>query len=137
MKFLVVDDSLNDVALLRSAFPPSECIEITPVESGQTALQLLSKQEDLSFDLVIIDWRLPGVPGDQVAQAFLAAPRIHSQIPVVVLSSALPPLVSDKLHEHGAFVWEKPLDLDGYERLAINLCELARRSKVSSILSTT
>ncbi len=137
MKFLVVDDSLNDVALLRSAFPPLECVEITPVESGQTALHLLSNQEQLPFDLVIIDWRLPGIPGDQVAHAFLSAPQIHQQVPVVVLSSALPPLVGENLHKHGAFVWEKPVDLDGYERLATSLCDLARRAKVSSVLSIT
>ncbi len=137
MKFLVVDDSLNDVALLRSAFPPSERVEIIPIDSGQTALHLLGNEEQLLLDLVIIDWRLPGIPGDQVAQAFLNAPQIHQQVPVVVLSSAVPPLVSEKLHEYGAFVWEKRVDLDGYERLAASLCDLARRARSNSLLSTT
>lgn len=137
MKFLVIDDSLNDVALLRSSFPQVECVEITLIESGQTAMQLVANQEHLAYDLVIIDWRLPGVPGDQVAQAFLNARQSDTQFPVIVLSSALPPPVSDRLHERGALVWEKPVDLDGYERLAADLCELARRSKTSSILSTT
>lgn len=137
MKFLVVDDSLNDISLLRSAFSPLEEVEITPIESGNAALQLLTDRNQLSFDLVIIDWRLPGVPGDQVAYAYLNDPQIHAQIPVVVLSSALPPLVSDKLHAQGAFVWEKPVDLDGYEQLAASLCDLARRSKKLFVLSAT
>ena len=130
MKFLVVDDSVDDLALLRSALDPQ--VHITPLRSGTQALAFLSTAQSCSFDLVVIDWRLPGVAGDQVAAEFLSSPMIQQQVPVVVLSSSLPPSVSDKLLGCGALILEKPLDLDGYDRLASGLCDLAKRSKAKS-----
>ncbi len=129
MKFLIVDDSFNDVALLRSALEPVEHVEITTIASGLGALQSLNSDEAGVFDLIVIDWRLPGITGDKLAQAFLKSPTIPSKTPVVVLSSPLPPPVADHLQECGAFVLEKPVDLDGYEVLANRLCDLARQAK--------
>ena len=129
MKFLIVDDSIDDVALLRSALKPVEHTEITLLENGHAALQMLSSMKSWPFDLVVIDWRLPGMAGDQLAKAFLSSPVLHPLTPVVVLSSAIPPPLSHNLHECGALVLEKPVDLDGYDRLAAGLCDLARQSK--------
>jgi CheY-like chemotaxis protein len=128
MKFLVVDDSCDDIALLRSALDPVEGVEITAIANGLRALQSLNEQEATSFDLIVIDWRLPGMTGDKVAQAFLTSPSVRPQTPVVVLSSPLPPPVADQLKECGALVLEKPVDLDGYEVLATRLCDLARQA---------
>jgi CheY-like chemotaxis protein len=134
MNFLVVDDSAEDIALLRSALKPVAPVEITPIENGHTALQLLSGQRSLSYDLIVIDWRLPGVTGDQLAKAFLTHPAVNPLTPVVILSAALPPPISEGLHRCGAFVLEKPSDLDGYDKLAVGLCDLAKRSRNGSLL---
>ena len=130
IRFLVIDDSVDDVALLRSTLEPLGPIEITSIESAQLAMDLLSSHESYcSFDVIVVDWRLPGVAGDQLAKAILGNPAVEGLIPVVILSSKLPPPVSDGLQESGALVLEKPIDLDGYERLAEELCTLANRSK--------
>ena len=74
MKFLVVDDSVEDVALLRSALTEAGPVEIIPVVNGHLALKLFSEVEQLMFDLIVIDWRLPGIGGDQVAAASPCCP---------------------------------------------------------------
>ena len=132
MNFLIVDDSREDVALLRSALHPGEQVEITPIENGSTALQLLADRQCLPYDLVVIDWRMPGVSGEELAKAFLNSTALRPRIPVVVLSSALPPAVASSLHEDGVLVFEKPSDFDGYERLAAGLCQLAKRPHVGA-----
>jgi CheY-like chemotaxis protein len=129
MKFLVVDDSVEDVAILRAALAEAGPVEITPVANGQLALKLLSEAEQLVFDLIVIDWRLPGIGGDQVAATFLSNPLVRTQVPVVVLSTALPPPINDRLVESGAVVLEKAVDLNGYEHLAAVLINLAKQSK--------
>jgi CheY-like chemotaxis protein len=129
MKFLVVDDSVEDVAILRSALTEVGPVEITPVVNGHLALKLLSEAERLVFDLIVIDWRLPGIAGDQVAVAFLNSPLVRTQVPVVVLSSTLPPPICERLVESGAVVLEKAVDLNGYEHLAALLVDLAKQSK--------
>lgn len=129
MKLLVVDDNADDVDLLRFALNRVGAVDITPIQSGQLALQLLSAQEHWPFDLIVIDWRLPGISGEQVAGAFLNSPAVQAQIPVVVLSSSLPRHVSDRLHESGAAVLQKPLDLEGFEHLANVLFDLAKNPK--------
>jgi len=134
LKFLVVDDSVDDVTLLRSALDPR--VDITPLESGTKALTFLSTMQHCPFDLVVIDWRLPGVGGDHVAKEFLSSPMIQRQVPVVVLSSALPPALNDDLRGRGALILEKPLDLEGYERLAAGLCDLAATSSRSKSTAT-
>ncbi len=134
MKFLVVDDSVEDVALLRSALTTQA--QITPIEDGTQALALLTSVESWPFDLVVIDWRLPGIGGDQIAREFLRNPVIQ-QVPVVVLSSTLPPPVSHQLQQCGALILEKPIDLDGYDRLAEGLCALAKSSKAKTAIALT
>lgn len=129
MKLLIVDDSVDDVALLRSALKSVEPAEITLLENGHAALQMLCSSASWSFDLIVIDWRLPGMAGDHLAKAVLSSAARPPLTPVVVLSSALPPPLSHNLHECGALVLEKPVDLDGYDRLAASLCNLARQSK--------
>ena len=134
MRFLVIDDSVEDVELLRSALEPLGPVEITSIENGHVAMDLLSNHEHYcSFDVIVVDWRLPGIAGDQLAKAILGNPAVQRAVPVVVLSSRLPPSVSDGLQERGALVLEKPVDLDGYERLAEELCELANRSKAGVV----
>jgi CheY-like chemotaxis protein len=129
MKFLVVDDSVEDVAILRTALTEAGPVEITPITNGHVALQLLSQAEQLVFDLIVIDWRLPGIAGDQVAATFLNNPLVRTQVPVVVLSSALPPPINERLVGSGAVVLEKAVDLNGYEQLAAVLINLAKQSK--------
>jgi CheY-like chemotaxis protein len=128
MRFLVVDDSHEDVALLRCALQGVDQVEITPIDSGKSALQFLVNRQPWSFDLVVVDWRMPGIAGDELATAFLNNRRMYPQIPVVILSCAIPPPTSQELNDRGAVVIEKPTDLDGYDRLAANLCSLAKRS---------
>ena len=137
MKLLVVDDSADDVDLLRSALSTVGAVEITPIDDGRSALQLLSEQEQCHFDLIVIDWRLPGIAGDQVAGAFLSNPSVQAQIPVVVLSSPLPGHTTERLREAGAAVLQKPVDLDGYDQLANALFELAKQFKNKAVRCDT
>lgn len=126
VRVLVVDDNLAEVELLRSAVAKFGFAELASIQDGRKALE--TTHHDLrQFDLILIDWRLPGLHGDAVAKAFLSRQDQEDAVPVVLFSSGLPPQIADELREAGAVVIDKPIDLDGYDGLAARLAALARR----------
>jgi len=56
---------------------------VVAVRDGERALELIA---DRAFDLVLLDWRLPGIDGADVLQA-LKACEATARIPVVVLTA--------------------------------------------------
>jgi len=61
---LIVDDSAVSVEVLADMLE-QHGIQVTGVRSGEEALSLLerARQEGQPFDLVLIDWRMPGMDG--------------------------------------------------------------------------
>jgi CheY-like chemotaxis protein/signal transduction histidine kinase len=61
---LIVDDSTVSVEVLADMLE-QHGIQVTGVRSGEEALSLLerARQEKQPFDLVLIDWRMPGMDG--------------------------------------------------------------------------
>lgn len=64
MKVLVVEDNPKLSSFLHRAFE-EEGYAVQVVPDGETALELLSKQ---AYDLIILDWMLPGMDGIQVCR---------------------------------------------------------------------
>jgi CheY-like chemotaxis protein len=122
-RVLVIDDNPQDVVLLEEVLATHGSFEITAVHNGRRGLELIEKPE-LLFDLILVDWRIPEVPGDQIASAYLRNPARVS--PLVVLSSAIPSRIRKDLVNQGAIVLEKPMDLKGYESLAERLAALVQ-----------
>ena len=123
LRILIVDDTPSDVELLTLALEPHGA-EFTRLADGGAARDCLSTLRPGAFDLVLLDWRLPGVNGDELALEYLARPDRDPALSICLITSALPPGVTYALVEAGAHVLEKPIDLDGYDRLAALLARL-------------
>lgn len=103
---LVVEDdaAINDVVCRRLA---REGLKTVSAFSGTEAQLLLSQG---SFDLVICDLMLPGVPGEDVVRAIRAA---DESLPIIVASARTAPTDKVDLLNLGADDYlAKPFDLD-------------------------
>ncbi|MBS0308478.1 MAG: response regulator [Proteobacteria bacterium] len=76
MKSLVVDDQEPARELLRRLLD-SWSFEVATADSGATALQMLftAEAEGRPFELLLLDWKMPGMSGLAVAQAIDEAGR--------------------------------------------------------------
>ena len=85
-KALIVDDFPFDVELTRRVL--QSCTrehEVVVVSDGEEALRELNKAQ--SFDVVLLDLKLPKVDGFEVLKEISSKPFL-SDIPVIVLSSS-------------------------------------------------
>jgi len=101
---LVVDDDELVRSVLRSAL---ERIghEVTEAPGGEVAV---SMSESETFDLVIVDARMPGLSLDDTLTGVRGA-QPHLQPGILVISGA--PVDGGLLEEHGAGYLAKPVDL--------------------------
>jgi CheY-like chemotaxis protein len=77
---LCIDDDA-DILLLRQRLLEGHGFKVITALSGSEALRLLA--EDRSVDLVLLDYIMPEMTGDEVAQELK---RRHPKLPVVMMS---------------------------------------------------
>ncbi len=78
---LIVDDSKTSRIILQKQLSPLS-LKITAVDSSQAALLELEKQP---YDLVLLDWNMPGMSGIEAAKHIKATPRK----PLIIMVSGL------------------------------------------------
>jgi DNA-binding response OmpR family regulator len=82
MRVLVADDDDAFRTILADVLRSNEGYVVTPCESGESALEALKKDQ---FDMIVLDYKMPGVSGLNVLQ------WIHEQkmeTPVIMLTAA-------------------------------------------------
>ncbi|MCU7834554.1 MAG: transporter substrate-binding domain-containing protein [gamma proteobacterium symbiont of Taylorina sp.] len=85
LKVLLVDDNLLSLEILSQTLQSMSFI-VTNASSGNEALQLLS-QKDQFFDLVLLDWRMPEMDGEQTS--LLIREQISKdKLPIVIMMTA-------------------------------------------------
>ncbi|MFZ3174866.1 MAG: response regulator [Thiobacillus sp.] len=86
IRVLVVDD--NDVSreILAEMLRYFQ-LDVTTSANGPAALTVLESAADKPFDLVLMDWRMPGMNGDQTAQRIHRDPAIQRQPRVVMVTA--------------------------------------------------
>jgi chemotaxis family two-component system response regulator Rcp1 len=103
---LIVEDDALQARLLR------ECLErtglggnVSTVYDGDEALEWLRRTRDSPGsclpDLVLLDFRLPGLDGAEVVQAIRAEPGLE-HIPVLVVSTSAEPADVQRAYASGA-----------------------------------
>jgi len=83
-RILVIDDDRMILDLVESILEP-EGLAIRTAEDGANAIDLF--QREAAISLIILDWHMPGMPGEQVLDQLLA---IRSGARVIVSSAASP-----------------------------------------------
>ena len=107
-KVLIVEDhgdcrALLNVVLSRSGY--------TVVEAG-TGPEAIERAGAMSFDLIVMDFGLPGMSGDKVIMRLKADP-FTKRVPVIVTTGYLDAQVAKRAMVAGAaFVLLKPYDLE-------------------------
>lgn len=122
---LVVDDNDDDVELLRIALGRTgSALRLSVATNGEAALRRLTGGAGVSPpDLVLLDWKMPGISGADVLRAIREDPATRG-LPVFVLSSSDSPedlRVATALGASGYL--PKPADMGGYMGLARALDE--------------
>lgn len=116
-RLLVVDDSDDDVELLRIALARTRSrLRLSVATSGEAALRRLG--DETAPDLVLLDWNMPGLSGAEVLEAIRGNPATH-HLPVFVFSSSESPehrRLAIALGATGCL--PKPADMGGYLGLA-------------------
>jgi len=79
-KILCIDDEAVGLAV-RKMMLESEGFEVAVAPDGKTGLQLFSNNR---FDLVVLDYSMPGMNGGEVAQAIR---QLRPETPIILLSA--------------------------------------------------
>ncbi len=93
IRLLVVEDTPSYLYLIRKAFSDRRGQirwELTTAEDGERALHLLFAEEEESAplpDLILLDWNLPKVSGNEVLQRVKQHRKLR-RIPILVFSSS-------------------------------------------------
>ena len=87
LKVLVVDDVDSARQVLEAMLTPFSC-RVTCVDSGQAALVALERApEDDPYQLVLMDWNMPGLDGLETSRLIKTHPRLAA-IPTVIMVTA-------------------------------------------------
>jgi CheY-like chemotaxis protein len=118
---VVIDDNPADIELVRLAFEEARIpVRLRIARDGTSALALL---RDLPQPpaIVLLDLRLPGVPGSAVLTSIRHEAR-WNDVPVILLSSSLLESDIDTCVQLGAAAFKtKPNRFDGYVRFVQSL----------------
>lgn len=108
-KLLIVDDQASNRALIRHTLPPenTENIEIIEADGGAQALAACREHD---FALILLDVRMPGMDGYELAAALSADPATR-EIPIIFVTAAGDDLSRIKSYSFGAVDYmAKPLN---------------------------
>lgn len=120
---LVIDDSEDDVFLLREAFRTCPLVRFLEVaEDGETALRMLRREAPFADarlpGLVLLDINMPRMNGFEVLSAIRSDPRL-CRIPVVMLTTSQQESDILRAYADGACSFiSKPVDFDRLKDIA-------------------
>jgi len=86
---LVADDNATARAMLSDTIK-SMGWQVDTVESGEDAISktMVRLRHNLTYDIFLLDWRMPGMDGLMAAKAIREASSPHSQPPIVIMVTA-------------------------------------------------
>lgn len=112
---LVIDDNFHNRHIFRIALEFAG-YEVTESEDGLKGLTALRNS---SFDLVILDLRMPGIDGSEVLRVMRQTKEWNATQVVVV--TANPHMVTEEVGTLADYVLHKPVDVLTFSELAKRL----------------
>ena len=82
-RIIVIDDNANDLQVIRRVLERSGYV-VNTASSGEEGIELASR---IAPDTIIVDYRMPGMDGFEVARRIKADPQLQT-IPVLMLTGA-------------------------------------------------
>ena len=116
---LLVDDERDSRALLTAIFS-SVGASVTSVDRADAALQALTRGAGPSFDLAVVDIRLPDMPGYELLREIRSQRHGHGRLPAIAVTGFDSPAIRNAIREvaFDAYLL-KPIDRAGLIRAAI------------------
>jgi DNA-binding NtrC family response regulator len=120
VSMLIVDDESSVRESLRQWFLP----EGYRVETAAEAVEALDKLRDSSFDIVLLDIKMPGMDGIELQQRLK---EIDSQLAIIIMTAYATVDTAVQALKQGAYDYiTKPVDPDDLSRLIRNAAEQRR-----------
>jgi CheY-like chemotaxis protein len=121
---LHIEDNLSNLKLIERVLAQRPEIRPAEARTGAAGIALAS---ELTPELILLDLRLPDLPGEEVLRLVRQVPSMRDT-PIVVISAEARPAESDRLLAAGAddFV-VKPIDVPTLLTVVDRLLERARR----------
>ena len=110
-KVLIVDDE-PDILDLLSKTLQRHGYAVQSAMDGETALQCLSGQV---FDLIVSDWKMPGMNGQQLHERLLQTNRAAANRMIFMTGDVLSEKVEAYLNQHGKTCLAKPFSLVDFQ----------------------
>jgi two-component system sensor histidine kinase/response regulator len=87
LKVLVCDDNKTSLEIMKEML---EAFTFRPtlVSSGVEAIEELVRNQEEPYELLIIDWKMPGMDGLETARSIMSDKRINSPVVVLVTTQA-------------------------------------------------
>ena len=85
-RVLVVDDNRVSLEILSEMLRYFQ-LDVSTASHGVQALTMLRQASGQPYDLVLVDWRMPGLRGDEVAARIHADPAIAHQPKIVMVTA--------------------------------------------------
>jgi putative two-component system response regulator len=98
-RFLIVDDEMLNVALLKQMLERWGCLNLVSTTDGREAAALFAKERP---DIVLLDLMMPGRDGFQVMQDLQAMIPAGSFLPIIVLTADITPEAKRRALDEGA-----------------------------------
>ncbi len=128
---LVVDDEASVCYSLQRALE-SESLRVV---AAATAAEALDRVERDAPDVVILDLRLPDMPG---LEAYVRIRQLDPRLPVIIITAHGTTDTAIEATKLGAFEYLlKPVDLRHLRQVVANALELSRLSRVPAVLDET
>jgi len=99
LKVLVCDDNETAREILKEALKTFSFI-VSTADSGRNAIELFEREQEHPFDLILMDWMMPGMDGLEASRIILQkkAPKMPSVILVTAFGREE---IAEKAHEVG------------------------------------
>ncbi len=114
---LVVDDEESILEIVREGLS-ARGMKVATAADSEAALSQLAKN---SFDVVVCDFNLPGLNGEQLFNT--AHAKLGNQLPrfIFMTGDLVDPDVSERMRENGASVVQKPFHISALAALVVAL----------------
>ena len=100
---LIVDDHATNLEILASQLG-SWGMEVSMASTGSKALEIMQRQAEDPFDVLLLDMHMPGMDGLMVARAIKASPALTGPA-IIMLSSTAASVARSEWREAGVAAW--------------------------------
>ena len=114
VRVLIVDDNKVSREILSGLLRSFQC-DVTSVASGDNAIQLLETTQENPFELVLMDWRMPMMNGDETTRHIHANHLIVKQPKIVMVTA---------YGREDVIQLAKQSDVNGFLIKPVSLCSL-------------